>query len=181
MILVLYCIMYRTVLYCMFCTVQLYCTEYVLAGDDPRLPPHWELTRIEILPAQANPSPAEQPCQASRSSQYLMGINPRWSIIKTESTARPGCQNGYGKMEAQSLSTCNQCGKKFQRKAHLLRHQQQRMPPSSYAILSSVMHRSNHASCLQIPATGHIPVNSAPRPSNAGKSLLSQHPPAGPY
>jgi Fungal Zn(2)-Cys(6) binuclear cluster domain len=29
-------------------------------------------------------------------------------------------------MEAQSLSTCNQCGKKFQRKAHLLRHQQQR-------------------------------------------------------
>jgi hypothetical protein len=29
-------------------------------------------------------------------------------------------------MEAQSLSTCNICGKKFQRKAHLLRHQQQR-------------------------------------------------------
>lgn len=29
-------------------------------------------------------------------------------------------------MEAQSPSTCNQCGKKFQRKAHLLRHQQQR-------------------------------------------------------
>ncbi|TAQ83093.1 hypothetical protein B7494_g8583 [Chlorociboria aeruginascens] len=30
-------------------------------------------------------------------------------------------------MEAQSLSECNQCRKKFQRKAHLLRHQQQRM------------------------------------------------------
>ncbi|KAK2626116.1 hypothetical protein QTJ16_004378 [Diplocarpon rosae] len=28
-------------------------------------------------------------------------------------------------MEAQSRSTCNQCGKTFQRKAHLLRHQQQ--------------------------------------------------------
>lgn len=28
-------------------------------------------------------------------------------------------------MEAQRLSECNQCGKKFQRKAHLLRHQQQ--------------------------------------------------------
>ena len=37
-------------------------------------------------------------------------------------------------MEAQSLSTCNQCGKKFQRKAHLLRHQQQRK--------SSLLHSS---------------------------------------
>jgi len=35
-------------------------------------------------------------------------------------------EHGIAKMEAIGLSTCNQCGKKFQRKAHLLRHQQQR-------------------------------------------------------
>ncbi|KAE9377306.1 hypothetical protein N431DRAFT_369075 [Stipitochalara longipes BDJ] len=36
-------------------------------------------------------------------------------------------------MEAQSLSTCNQCGKKFQRKAHLLRHQQQHSGDRPYS------------------------------------------------
>ncbi|TVY93686.1 Gastrula zinc finger protein [Lachnellula willkommii] len=36
-------------------------------------------------------------------------------------------------MEAQSPSTCNQCGKKFQRKAHLLRHQQQHSGDRPYS------------------------------------------------
>ncbi|KAL3420884.1 transcription factor [Phlyctema vagabunda] len=36
-------------------------------------------------------------------------------------------------MEAQSLSECNQCGKKFQRKAHLLRHQQQHSGDRPYS------------------------------------------------
>ncbi|KAG9241572.1 hypothetical protein BJ878DRAFT_536451 [Calycina marina] len=36
-------------------------------------------------------------------------------------------------MEAQSLSTCNQCGKKFRRKAHLLRHQQQHSGDRPYS------------------------------------------------
>ncbi|KAJ5047458.1 uncharacterized protein L3040_003285 [Drepanopeziza brunnea f. sp. 'multigermtubi'] len=36
-------------------------------------------------------------------------------------------------MEAQSLSTCNQCGKRFQRRAHLLRHQQQHSGDRPYS------------------------------------------------
>merc|ERR1712093_113324 len=46
-----------------------------------------------------------------------MGIMGRWHV----------------EMEAQSLSTCNQCGKKFQRKAHLLRHQQQHSGDRPYS------------------------------------------------
>ncbi|KAF4624958.1 hypothetical protein G7Y89_g13210 [Cudoniella acicularis] len=45
----------------------------------------------------------------------------------------PFHHNGSIKMEAQSLSTCNQCGKKFQRKAHLLRHQQQHSGDRPYS------------------------------------------------
>ncbi|ESZ95330.1 hypothetical protein SBOR_4264 [Sclerotinia borealis F-4128] len=37
--------------------------------------------------------------------------------------------------QAQSLSECNQCGKKFQRKAHLLRHQQQHSGVRPYSCI----------------------------------------------
>lgn len=54
-----------------------------------------------------------------------------WYILASE--VPRSHHNGSVKMEAQSQtqspSECNQCGKKFQRKAHLLRHQQQRMYP----------------------------------------------------
>jgi hypothetical protein len=83
--------------------------------------------------------------------------------------------NGSVKMEAQSLSTCNQCGKKFQRKAHLLRHQQQREFPSlAYQFPSSRISYSFPDSDIasQTPEIARTAVNSAPRPSNAGMQLL---------
>ncbi|KAF8867283.1 hypothetical protein BDZ45DRAFT_638740 [Acephala macrosclerotiorum] len=66
-------------------------------------------------------------------------------------------------MEAQSLSTCNQCGKRFQRKAHLLRHQQQHSGdrPYSCKFCSKTFKRSDvlrdHFSRCEKRGTSAIP------------------------
>jgi uncharacterized Zn-finger protein len=62
--------------------------------------------------------------RAITSTLPLRSHNPQ--ILTFSSRLNCASDNGSVKMEAQSLSTCNVCGKKFQRKAHLLRHQQQR-------------------------------------------------------
>ncbi|PQE08746.1 C2H2 finger domain (Zms1) protein [Rutstroemia sp. NJR-2017a BVV2] len=89
-------------------------------------------------------------------------------------------------MEAQSLSECNICSKKFQRKAHLLRHQQQRMY-TPFNFLFSVCSRPFGGAAIQLCVLfqniqTQVSLNNLPRDVTLLPTLFQQVPSAAnPY